>query len=61
MGRAVSTVEARIQSQNDLNKMEKGLAICRVQVLADKCDHGLWQCKIGACWLARPFTDKDLV
>lgn len=60
LGRAVSTLEARIQSQNDLNKMEKGLAIRRVQVHADKCDNDLWQCEIGTCCLARPFTDKDL-
>lgn len=35
LGRAVSTLEARIQSQNDLSKMEKGLTICKVQVYAD--------------------------
>lgn len=36
--RAMSALEARIQSQNDLNKMEKGLEIRRVQVHADKSD-----------------------
>lgn len=60
LGRAVSALEARIQSQNDLNRMKKGLAICRMQVHADKCDNDPWQCEIGTCWLARPFTDKDL-
>lgn len=37
LGGAASALEARIQSQNALDKMEEVLAKCRVQVHAGKC------------------------
>lgn len=36
-GGAASALEARIHSQNALDKMEKGSAKCRVQVHVGKC------------------------